>query len=670
MLAGEETRIILNRVILVLLGCTVLFQANSQTDKRLVMADKLFAQGDYYTAADLYRQFLEPPVKKKNTSDFPLNANRNAEGKTGKAGSREEIMFRQAESYRLAHYWKEAAEAYKKTFEADAVKHADALYWYAVSQRSLGNYNDALKAIDQFLSGDISASRFEQEAKNEKRTLEFILSQLSRPDLPLYKVEKLASPFGKEKGIFAPFAQGDKMLVTSTQNLPAAPNKNPYVNRLFAITVKNDALQQQMPLEIESLDSSMNQGAMSVSADGRFLYLTQWKGNENPSIWVCPKTEKGWGQPKLLSINTQGASSKQPFCSTDGKYLYFASDRNGGKGGFDIWFAPLNEDGSTGTPVNAGSINTSANELSPFHHQQSNTLVFSSDRINGMGGYDLYTAEGSVNAWQPAGNMGYPINSSRDDMYFISTGKNLLDHAYFSSDRGMECCLALYQASKAGKKKALTGMVRDCNNESPLADALVIVKDANGNTMEYRTGEDGRYSFALSADISEISVTKPKYEGKSSELVVESVNQSAWHTDTLVNQMLCLEKKLVIKVENVVTVYFDFDRSAIKERGSEQLDSIYNILMTDTLATIQISGYTDGLGSVEYNAKLSDRRAQACADYLVQKGIDPARISFASFGACCPVEMELINGRDNPDGRSMNRRALINIERSNQETEE
>ena len=90
----------------------------------------------------------------------------------------------------------------------------------------------------------------------------------------------------------------------------------------------------------------------------------------------------------------------------------------------------------------------------------------------------------------------------------------------------------------------------------------------------------------------------------------------------------------------------------------------------DTLATIQISGYTDGLGSAEYNAKLSDRRAKACADYLVQKGINPSRISFASFGACCPVEMELINGRDNPDGRSMNRRALINIERTNVETEE
>jgi OmpA-OmpF porin, OOP family len=91
------------------------------------------------------------------------------------------------------------------------------------------------------------------------------------------------------------------------------------------------------------------------------------------------------------------------------------------------------------------------------------------------------------------------------------------------------------------------------------------------------------------------------------------------------------------------------------------LDSIYTVLAEDSTATIQISGFTDGRGSEEYNKKLSDKRAKACADYLIQKGIDTGRISFESFGACCPVEMELINGRDNEDGRSKNRRALINI---------
>jgi len=114
-------------------------------------------------------------------------------------------------------------------------------------------------------------------------------------------------------------------------------------------------------------------------------------------------------------------------------------------------------------------------------------------------------------------------------------------------------------------------------------------------------------------------------------------------------------------VENVVTLYFDFDKNILKDREKQVLDSIYNVLLEANTTTIQISGYTDGLGTEQYNNKLSDRRAKACADYLIKKGIDKARISFVSFGKCCPIEMELINGRDNPDGRVKNRRALINI---------
>ena len=94
------------------------------------------------------------------------------------------------------------------------------------------------------------------------------------------------------------------------------------------------------------------------------------------------------------------------------------------------------------------------------------------------------------------------------------------------------------------------------------------------------------------------------------------------------------------------------------------MDSIYRVMAEDPSVTIQISGYTDGLGSAVYNQKLSDKRAKACADYLIKKGIKASRVTLVSFGSCCPVEMELINGRDNPDGRSKNRRALINVKKN------
>ncbi|MGZ8553683.1 MAG: OmpA family protein, partial [Chitinophagaceae bacterium] len=156
-------------------------------------------------------------------------------------------------------------------------------------------------------------------------------------------------------------------------------------------------------------------------------------------------------------------------------------------------------------------------------------------------------------------------------------------------------------------------------------------------------------------------ISKELYKDKADSIATQRIDESDWKIDFLLNSSICLEKKLVIKPETVVTLYFDFDMSELKNRSTEQLDSIYTVLTEDSTATIQISGFTDGRGTVEYNKVLSDKRAKACADYLVQKGIDTRRITFESFGACCPVEMELINGRDNADGRSKNRRALINI---------
>jgi outer membrane protein OmpA-like peptidoglycan-associated protein len=281
-----------------------------------------------------------------------------------------------------------------------------------------------------------------------------------------------------------------------------------------------------------------------------------------------------------------------------------------------------------------------------------------------MGGYDLFSSKGSIEKWTAPENMGSPVNSSRDDVYFFAKeNKNLLNNAIVSSDRGSECCLSTYTVTKAPKKRMVSGVVLDCTSNEPLADAQVIIKDESGNTLQATTTSEGKYSFNLSENYNQqqVIVTKEKYNDKTTDVTVENINENNWQTDTIHNASVCLDKKFVLKVENVVTIYFDFDKSNIMQRGAEQLDSIYNVLTENPSYTLQVSGYTDGKGSVEYNKKLSDKRAKSCADYLIEKGIDPSRISFESFGSCCPVEMELINGRDNSEGRSKNRRALINI---------
>jgi len=423
------------------------------------------------------------------------------------------------------------------------------------------------------------------------------------------------------------------------------------------------------PVFIESIDSSFNQGAACISPDGKHLYFTQWKGVNNQiisSIYFSNKTDKGWSKPvRLHSINQQEKNSKQPFCSADGKYLFFASDRTGGAGGFDIWYAPLLTDGSTGQALNAGArINSPANEQAPFYHNGTSTLVFASDRLPTMGGYDLFSSKGIISQWKNPENMGHPINSSRDDVYFYAReNKNLFDKAIVSSDRGSECCLSTYAITKKDKNKMMSGFVLDCSTNQPIADATVLFNDASGKTFKTTTNAEGKYSLDLfdNANHHAVVITKEKYNNKAADVAITKISQGEGMTDTGHNAALCLEKRFVLKAQNVVTVYFDFDKSDIKSRGAKQLDSIYNVMIENPTYTLQISGYTDGKGSVAYNEKLSDSRAKSCADYLVKRGIDSARISFESFGACCPSEMELINGRDNENGRAKNRRALINI---------
>jgi OOP family OmpA-OmpF porin len=390
-------------------------------------------------------------------------------------------------------------------------------------------------------------------------------------------------------------------------------------------------------------------------------------GKTISNIYIITQNNGNWSAPQLVeSINASGFSSKQPFVTADGKFLYFSSDRPGGSGGFDIWYTPLQDNGNIGSPVNAGNvINTNHDEQAPFYHNSSKTLVFSTNGRLGMGSFDLFSAKGNANVWSEPANLGYPLNSSRDDIYFYAPEKtNLLADAIIGSDRGSGCCIETYRINKAPKKNRLNGVVLDCKNHKPVADASIVLTTPSGETRTTTTDITGKYIFEpVDTELSNftVAVSKEAYRDTASKVQIAKTDETNLLIDQLFNTDLCVEKKFVLRPENVVTVYFDFDKHNLKREAVLKLDSVYNVLLEIPTATLQISGYTDGKGSDEYNAKLSDHRARACAEYFISKGIDAGRISFESFGACCPLEMELINGRDNPDGRSRNRRALINI---------
>ena len=634
----------------------------------LQLADQYFEAGEYYTAAYLYEQHLKTAERNINTRTFTTYAKKSTAVEGIQNRSVASILYKQAESYRLAHYFINADSAYKKCTD-----NIDAVYWSAVCERNLENYDAAEENIRKYLNAAGTNGQFKDAAEKELETLQFIRRQLAAVGPGQVTSSKIKTPGSFEKGAFAVRAvSSNKYLVSSTKTDTArVKGVNPHTSRLFYGTLKNDSLDQLTPVVLPIAGISDNQGVASFTADGNRIYFTQWKKEKGRIVsniyYIINRGDSGWTKPVLLPrVNIDGFSSKQPFCSADGVYLYFASDRPGGSGGFDIWYAQIYEDGSADSPVNAGpGINTAGDEQAPFYHTSSGTMVFATNGRPGMGGYDLFLVKGSDKAWGVPRNMGYPINSSRDDIYFFAPEDTaLLATAIVGSDRGTGCCLENYLIKRSTRNKWLTGLVRDHKGNNPIADAAIVLTDPSGKTWTTKTDDKGNYTFdTIHNDYSNyrITITKQYYNDTTDAVKINDTAEVNLFTDQLVNTDMYIDKKFILNIENVVTVYFDFDKHNLKTEAKNKLDSVYNVMVQFPSSTLQISAYTDGKGTEEYNKKLSDRRARSCAKYFIHKGIKASRITFESFGACCPLELELINGRDNPDGRSRNRRALINI---------
>ncbi|MBS4066828.1 MAG: OmpA family protein [Chitinophagaceae bacterium] len=663
----------LKPICLFAISCVAVAASTSaQADKRIVQAEQYFAKGEYYTAATLYEQYLAPSSQQIVQANFPLNSKkrRTETGSgAGKGVGKNDILFRKAESYRLANYMNEAIASFKEVGEKEPIKYNHAWYWKAVCERALGKYADAEESISKYQSNAMGNDPYKNAAEKELATIRFIRSQVGRPDSVMFTLKQVPLQ-GTDKGSFAPAQlNGNRFVVTSTAtDTAAAVGANPNRNRLFYTTYNNGSFDYSEEVQIEGANAQMQQGAATVTADGNHLFFTQWIKENNKTtaaVYHAAKTTNGWGNVQAVTtINKEGFSSKQPSVTADGKYLFFASNMQGGNGGFDIWYAPLNADGTTGTPVNAGAaVNTEADEQSPFYHNSSSTLVFSSNGHLGMGGFDLFTSKGAVGSWNAVENAGHPVNSSRDDVYFFAAeGAPLLTKAIFSSDRGSDCCLQNYTVTKAPKKEKLSGVIRDLTDNNPVPDSEVTLKDATGKTWKQTTNAEGRYTFDLTGSGPySLTITKKHYKEKITSSQIETKDDKDWAIDILKNKDEFIEKRVILRPETIVTVYFDFDKHNIKTDAGITLDSVYNVLTQFPGATLQISGYTDMKGTEEYNKVLADKRARACKQYLVSKGIDSNRISIESFGECCPLELEMIDGKDNPAGRAKNRRGLINV---------
>jgi outer membrane protein OmpA-like peptidoglycan-associated protein/ribosomal protein L24E len=409
-------------------------------------------------------------------------------------------------------------------------------------------------------------------------------------------------------------------------------------------------------------NSGLNEGGASLTIDNKQMYLTICNvkgGMGSCDLWTTQYKNDKWQMMQNLGSSVNDSTwQSQASVSSDGKIIYFSSDREGGFGGKDIYKIVKDEKGYFGEPINLGEkINTAKDEKSPFIHTDNKTLYFCSNGQLTIGGFDIYYARlDSSNNWQKPENIGSPINSPNDDLgFFVSTdGKQ----GYFASNKmagsgGWDIySFDLYETARPQKVLFMKGKVQDEKGQV-IQDAKMQLKDLQTNeSIDIAVDSNGEYVFARAMDHDQmVLVNKDGYfynsqTIKANDTKFEGVSKKNFDIEEI-------QTGKSYKIKNLV---FANNSSELNSDAQFELMNLVNFLNTSTDIRIEIAGHTDNVGNDQTNLELSQNRAKAVYQFLIEKEIDASRLRYKGYGETKPKA-----DNNTEAGRAINRRTEITI---------
>ena len=425
------------------------------------------------------------------------------------------------------------------------------------------------------------------------------------------------------------------------------PDKNIYgwtgnhYMQLYEQNEKADSV-KIFPLKIET---NYHVGPASFTKDGAEVYFSLSRISENPKyingkiatakveIFSSRKDQDGkWLAPASFKYNNINEYSVgDPFVSKDGEQLYFVSDMPGGLGGTDIYVCHRKDTSEWSTPVNLKELNTEGEERSPGI-DESNHIYFSSDGRIGMGGLDIFAAKIISGKITEPINQGYPVNSPQYDFsyYPVNSSKGFL-----SSNRieGLgEDDIYSFQEQMLTLK--LTGKVFRKNTNEPLANAIVKLSKATGQSVMVHTDEDGSFKFDLDKAMEyRLTGDKTGFIGDA-----ENFNTKNYSASTTLHKNLYLDMVVINKPIKLENIYYNFNQSTIRPDAALELNKLIHIMKENPTIWIDLNSHTDSRGTDGYNLQLSERRAKAAVQYIISAGIEKNRIMANGYG-----ETQLLN---------------------------
>lgn len=449
------------------------------------------------------------------------------------------------------------------------------------------------------------------------------------------------------------------------------PGLNEYFEDIYITHKKNGKWEPPQNMG-EPVNSEDHDATVAVSPDGQSMLIYQDnKGDGN--LYECKLVGNAWSKPKKLGNNINTNYHESSACySGDGKTLYFVSNKPGGLGGRDIYMSKWDETkGKWGEAVNMGpNINTEYNEESVLMHPDGKTLYFSSQGHETMGGYDIFKCELQKDGtWGKPINLGYPINTTDDDVFFVISASGR--RGYYSSFKtdgygekdiyvitflGPEKPLQLVsednliasiakpisekviekQVDIATKKiTILKGAVREFGTLKPLGAELELIDiDENVSLAKFQSNDEtGKYLISLpSGKNYGLAVKKEGYLFHSENF---NIPDTAAYKEIVKNidlKPIAVGSKIVLK-----NIFYDYNKATLRKQSINELDRLVKLLNDNPTLKIELSAHTDSRGSDSYNLDLSERRAQSCVDYLVSKGIAPSRLVAKGYGEKEPI---------------------------------
>lgn len=410
---------------------------------------------------------------------------------------------------------------------------------------------------------------------------------------------------------------------------------------------------------------ALSEGSPTINITNDMLIFTKLvstSGYHNYDLYYSEFIDGEWTEPKSLgpNINRPDSWESQASLSSDGKVLFFASDRPGTYGGSDIWYSQRNSDGTWRKPVNLGpTINTPENERSPFLHTDSKTLYFSSSGHDGMGGQDIFFSKlDEKNRWTAPTNIGYPINSENDEVdFFVSLdGKT----GYFSSNNidNQDWNIyefELYEEARPHMMMIVKGKVTA--DDGDLEGATVEIRDTATNVIATGIVSANTGNYAVATEVKKedpqpiiVTVKKEGHSYDSQIITPEQMQESIVTKDA---EVKAIEPG---KVCDLRDIYYETNSYTLTQASKVVLALFIEFLKDNPTVKVEIQGHTDNIGNDDANQKLSEQRAKAVYDYVIGKGIPADRLRYKGYGESQPIA-----DNNTATGRAKNRRTVFLI---------